>query len=108
MSSQKSSFADVKTVGIDIGKTTFQLIGKDGRGTIVLRAKLTRAQLMLRFSNAKRCVMRNRDAADLIVSFPKVSVRMSRPIRLEQALFSERALVLFASRQIFNHVFGRI
>ena len=57
MSSQKSTFADVKTVGIDIGKNTFHLIGEDSRGAIVLRAKLTRAQLMLRLSNAKRCVI---------------------------------------------------
>ncbi len=55
MSSQRSSFADVKMVGIDIGKNAFHLIGEDSRGAIVLRAKLTRAQLILRLSNAKRC-----------------------------------------------------
>ena len=52
-----SSFADVKTIGIDIGKNTFHLIGEDSRGAVVLRAKLARAQLMLRLSNAKPCVI---------------------------------------------------
>ena len=52
-----STFADVKTFGIDIGQTTFHLIGEDSRGAIVLHVKLTRAQLMLRLSNAKPCVI---------------------------------------------------
>lgn len=56
MSSQKSTFADVRRIGIDIGKNTFHLIGEDSRGAIVLRAKLTRAQLIVRLSKSKRCV----------------------------------------------------
>ena len=57
MSSQKSTVADVKTIGIDSGKNIFHLIGEDSRGAIVLQAKLTRAQLMLLLSNAKRCAI---------------------------------------------------
>ena len=57
MSSQKSSFAGVKTMGIDIGKNTFHLIGEDSRGAIVLRAKLTRAQMMHRLVNVKSCLI---------------------------------------------------
>ena len=55
MSSEKSRFADVKTIGIDSGENIFHLLGEDSRGAIVLQVKLTRAQLMLRLSNAKRC-----------------------------------------------------
>ena len=45
----------VTTVGIDIGKTTFHLIGFDGRGAIVLRQKVSRAQLERRFAALPRC-----------------------------------------------------
>lgn len=33
------------TIGIDLGKSTFHLIGMDARGRIVLRRKLPRGQL---------------------------------------------------------------
>ena len=41
MASQQNSFANVATIGIDIGKTTFHLIGQDRRGAIMMRAKLS-------------------------------------------------------------------
>jgi transposase len=47
----------VATVGIDIGKTTFHLIGFDGRGAIVLRQKVSRAQLERRFAALPRCLV---------------------------------------------------
>ena len=34
MASQQNSFANVATIGIDIGKTTFHLIGQDRRGAL--------------------------------------------------------------------------
>ena len=57
MSSHQKSFADVATIGIDIGKTTFHLIGEDQRGAIVMRAKVSRAQLMQRLINIPVCVI---------------------------------------------------
>jgi transposase len=47
----------VTTVGIDLGKTTFHLIGFDGRGAIVLRQKVSRAQLERRFAALPRCLV---------------------------------------------------
>ena len=47
----------VTTVGIDIGKTTFHLIGFDGRGAIVLRQKVPRAQLERRFAALPPCLV---------------------------------------------------
>ena len=47
----------VATVGIDLGKTTFHLIGFDGRGAIVLRQKVSRAQLERRFAALPRCLV---------------------------------------------------
>jgi transposase len=47
----------VTTVGIDIGKTTFHLIGFDGRGAIALRQKVSRAQLERRFVALPRCLV---------------------------------------------------
>ena len=45
--SRSSSFAAIATLGIDLGKNTFHLVGQDERGAIVLRIKLSRSQLAL-------------------------------------------------------------
>jgi transposase len=37
---------EIATLGIDLSKTTFHLIGLDARGEIVLRRKLSRKQLL--------------------------------------------------------------
>ncbi len=41
----------VTTIGIDIGKNTFHLIGLNLEGSIVLRRKLSRGQMIVRLSN---------------------------------------------------------
>jgi transposase len=41
----------VATLGIDIGKNSFHLIGLDARGAIVLRQKLSRGQVEARLAN---------------------------------------------------------
>jgi transposase len=41
---QKSSDRPVATIGIDIGKNAFHLVGLDKRGAIVLRTKVSRSQ----------------------------------------------------------------
>ena len=53
---QKSSDA-VATIGIDIGKNTFHLVGLDKRGAIVLRIKLSRSQLERRLANVPCCLV---------------------------------------------------
>ena len=41
----------VATIGLDIGKNTFHLIGLDKRGAIAMRIKLSRNQLVRRLVN---------------------------------------------------------
>jgi transposase len=53
---QKSSDA-VATIGIDIGKNTFHLVGLDKRGAMVLRIKLSRSQLERRLANVPCCLV---------------------------------------------------
>ena len=48
---------DVKTVGLDIGKSVFHLVGLDCRGTIVRRQRLTRARLLATTANLPRCLI---------------------------------------------------
>jgi hypothetical protein len=43
--------AVISTIGIDIGKTTFHLVGLDKRGAIVLQQKVSRSQLARRLVN---------------------------------------------------------
>ena len=43
---QQTATEAIATIGIDLGKTTFHLIGMDARGRIVLRRKVSRGQLL--------------------------------------------------------------
>jgi len=55
--SRKPLPCDVTTIGIDIGKNTFHLIGLDRRGAIALRLKVSRGQLERRIANVPRCLI---------------------------------------------------
>ena len=46
-----------KTVGIDIGKNSFHIVGHDERGAIVLRQKWSRGQVEARFANMPPCLV---------------------------------------------------
>ena len=46
-----------KTVGINIGKNSFHVVGRDERGAIVLRQKWSRGQLEARFTNMPPCLV---------------------------------------------------
>jgi transposase len=54
---RSSSFAAIATLGIDLGKNSFHLIGQDERGAIVLRIKLSRTQLPQRLANLSPCLI---------------------------------------------------
>jgi transposase len=54
---RKSNIEAIATLGIDIGKNFFHLIGHDHRGAIVLRQKLTRSQLSVRLANLPICLI---------------------------------------------------
>jgi transposase len=49
----KATDSTVTTIGIDIGKNTFHLVGLDERGAIVLRQKLSRGQVAARLANMR-------------------------------------------------------
>jgi transposase len=54
---RSSSFAAIATLGIDLGKNSFRLIGQDERGAIVLRIKLSRTQLSQRLAPLPPCLI---------------------------------------------------
>jgi len=47
----------IATIGLDLGKNTFHLVGLDRRGAIVLQLKLSRGQLERRLANVPRCLI---------------------------------------------------
>ena len=55
--SRSSSPATIATLGIDLGKNSFHLVGQDERGAIVLRIKLSRTQLTQRLANIPPCLI---------------------------------------------------
>ena len=54
---RQSTPSAVATVGIDIGKNMFHLVGLDQRGAIVLQLKSSGEQLERRLSNMPRCLI---------------------------------------------------
>ena len=54
---QNAALAGLTTIGIDIGKDVFHLVGFDGNGTIVLRRKIKRLALVPVFESFPRCVV---------------------------------------------------
>ena len=52
-----ASSRTIATIGIDIGKNTFHLVGLDERGAIVLRQKLSRGQVSARLANMPPCLV---------------------------------------------------
>ena len=54
--SNKSN-ATVATMGIDIGKNSFHIVGLDQRGAIVLRQKWSRGQIEARLANIPPCLI---------------------------------------------------
>jgi transposase len=55
--SSNSAPTTIATIGIDLGKNTFHLVGLDRRGAIVLQIKLSRGQLERRLANVPRCLI---------------------------------------------------
>src|SRR5215468_5948889 len=55
MSNKSTSI--VATMGIDIGKNSFHIVGLDERGAIVLRQKWSRSQIEVRLANMPPCVV---------------------------------------------------
>ena len=55
--SHQSTPSTVATIGIDVGKNTFHLVGLDQRGNIVLQLKTSRAQLERRLANVASCLV---------------------------------------------------
>jgi hypothetical protein len=54
--SHKSAPPTVSTIGIDLGKNSFHLVGLDQRGAIVWQLKCSRAQLERRLANIPCCL----------------------------------------------------
>jgi transposase len=50
------SIATIATMGIDIGKNSFQVVGLDQRGAIVLRQKWSRGQVEARLASIPPCL----------------------------------------------------
>ena len=48
------SIATIATMGIDIGKNSFHVVGLDRRGAIVLRQKWSRGQIEARLEGISR------------------------------------------------------
>ena len=48
---------NAKTIGIDLGKTIFHLVGMDKRGNVILKKRLSRSQLMKFLVNVPPCLI---------------------------------------------------
>lgn len=53
----KNDFDELMSVGIDIGKDTFHLVGFDQTGHLVLRKQILRLDLVATFEKLPRCIV---------------------------------------------------
>ena len=53
----KTEFDELMSVGIDIGKDTYHIVGFDRDGQRVLRKQIKRLELIATFENFPRCVV---------------------------------------------------
>src|SRR5262245_61183431 len=53
---QHRSATPIATIGLDIGKNTFHLVGLDKLGAIAMRFKVSRSQLIHRLANLPPCL----------------------------------------------------
>jgi transposase len=58
----------ISVIGIDIGKTSFHVVGLEERGGIVLRQKWSRSQVEARLANMPACLMAWKPASERIIS----------------------------------------
>ena len=56
-SSSKQMISELTSVGIDIGKDVFHLVGFDGDGKIAVRRKIRRLSLVKEFDKLPRCIV---------------------------------------------------
>jgi transposase len=57
MRTSQKTLEPIATIGVDLGKNTFHLVGLDKRGAIVLQQKVSRGQLDGRLANIPRCLI---------------------------------------------------
>jgi len=55
--SEEGENMNIRTIGIDLGKTVFHLIGMDTDGTIVMRKRLSRPQLLAYMANVPQSLV---------------------------------------------------
>ncbi|SDF62023.1 hypothetical protein SAMN04488105_1371, partial [Salipiger thiooxidans] len=54
---EKKTFVPLMSIGIDIGKDTFHLVGFDRHGQLVLRKQIKRLALVATFEKLPRCIV---------------------------------------------------
>ena len=54
---EKKTFDQLMSIGIDIGKDTFHLVGFDRHGQLVLRKQIKRLALVATFEKLPRCIV---------------------------------------------------
>jgi len=53
----KTDFNELMSVGVDIGKDVFHLVGFDNDGQLVLRKKIKRMALVATFEDLPKCIV---------------------------------------------------
>ena len=53
----ENRFSELSSIGVDIGKDVFHLVGFDANGTLVLRKKVKRLSLVSTFEKLPRCIV---------------------------------------------------
>ena len=73
---RKSTVHAVTAIGMDMGKNTLHMVGLDSRGAIVLRERVSRGRIALRFATCHRVLLASKREwrrTTLLVSLPHLA-----------------------------------
>ena len=101
-------FDQVTTLGIDIGKNTFHLIGLDSKGAIVLRQKLSRGQVREWLANLPLEIEKNLpDGTHLLGVHAQARDAQAEPERQEQRVACRLAADAQGLAGLAGHLYRR-
>ena len=61
---------NVRTIGIDLGKTVFHVVGLDQPGNVVVKRRPSRSQLLRQLANMPTCLIGMEACCGAIISAP--------------------------------------
>ena len=89
-------------IGLDIAKNVFQVHGVDDKGTVVIRKRLRRPDILRFFASLPPCLI-GIEACSASHHWPRELIRLGHEVRLMPAR-SSRQVDMFADTRVYRNL----